>query len=94
MNKKVECLKRLITLSDCYDDVVEFFIDEKLISDEEVKELALSYHKAEYLYKVVQRSLKSEQLLLADFEWLLLPDERIRLTFVSTKQKLEFSYNW
>ncbi|NVM34006.1 MAG: hypothetical protein HWN81_00320 [Candidatus Lokiarchaeota archaeon] len=94
MNKKVQCLKQLFDLSGCYADILNFLLDERLISQEEVKELGLSYHKAEYLYKIIKRSIESEKLLLADFEWILLPKERIKLTFVSTKQKIEFSYNW
>ena len=94
MNKKVQCLERLFDLLDCYSEMVDFLVDEKLISNEELKELRLSYHKAEMIYNTIKRSLKEEKLMLADFEWHILPEERIRLIFVSSKQRLEFTHNW
>ena len=91
---KVACLQRLFDLIDCCDDVVNFLLEEKIIDKEQLKDLKIEYNKAEFLYKIIKKALDDDKLLLADFTWQVLPDERIMITFVTERQRRVFSHNY
>jgi hypothetical protein len=88
--REVECLKRLQQLSPVYEELVAFFVQEKLISAEELKVLKIAPEQARLL-QVKLAALSTEQKIqLLEYEWTILPVERIKLNIVTDRGHREF----
>lgn len=92
-HKKIDFIDRLLKLSHCYDDLILFLLEEKLISDFERSTLGDSADKAKLLTELLEKLKKEEKVLLLDYEWSILPIERLKLTIVSPRDSREFVYN-
>jgi len=92
-HKKVEFINRLLRLSHCYEELVQFLIDERMISDFEMSSLKDEADKPRLIYEYLEKLKKEEKLLLLDYEWTILPIERLKLTVVTARDSREFSYN-
>jgi hypothetical protein len=89
--REVECLKRLQVLSPVYDELIAFFLQEKLITADEIKVMKQSPEQARLL-QIKLASLSSEQKIqLLEYEWTILPVERIKLNIVTDRGHREFS---
>ena len=92
-HKKVEFINRLLRLSHCYEELVQFLIDERMISDFEMSSLKDEADKPRLIYEYLEKLKKEEKRLLLDYEWTILPIERLKLTVVTARDSREFSYN-
>ena len=94
MNKKTECLKKLFKLLHCRQDILEFLAEEKVIPTVAVQDILHQDHNthAAQIVTILDNAVKEEQLQLVDYEWSILPIERICLTVVSNSTKKEFRY--
>jgi hypothetical protein len=90
---KVEFLRRLFTLSPCVDDMIHFLKDQKLVNDFQVTALTNDSDKAKYIYNLLETLKKEDKLLLLDYEWSVLPVERLKLTIVTERTSREWTYN-
>ena len=93
-NRKVEFLNRLFKLASCYEDLVNFLRSEKALSDFELDTLKNESDKARYLIIHLERIRSEEKLLLLDYEWLVLPVERLKMTLVTERVSKEFVWNF
>lgn len=88
--REVECLKRLQQLSPVYEELIAFFVQEKLFSAEELRVFKESSEQARLL-QAKMASLSSEnKIQLLEYEWVLLPVERIKLNIVTDRGHREF----
>ncbi len=95
MNQKVQFLSRLFTLLNCKIQLLEFLKDEKLINKEQIGALMVeheSYH-ASSIHAILSSLNKEDKLQLLDYEWVLLPKERLVLTIVTNNAKKQFEYS-
>lgn len=90
---KVEFLRRLFALSPCMDEVIIFLKEQKLINDFQMTAIANDSDKAKYLFNLLEALKKEDKLLLLDYEWAILPIERLKLTIVTERMQREFTHN-
>lgn len=92
--KEIDCIARLFKLADCYDEMVDFLIEEKLINDSDLVNLRLDSNKPQFIYNLLKQAANDDQLLLFAFDWVVLPVERIRLRLVTKRTNKEFAYKY
>lgn len=86
--REIECLHRLHQLTPAYEELLQFLTQELLISKEELKAIRLSPEQAKMLQNKLATLSNDRKLQLLEYEWSILPVERIRITLVTdTSQK-------
>lgn len=85
---------RLMHLNSSFDHIKNFLIEEKIVKKEEYVGAATDNMKAEVTYLTLKRALEEEKVMLADFEWIILPKEQIRITIVTPDIHKEFSFGF
>lgn len=94
VGKQIECLFRLDQLIASNDSIAEFLRAEDLLSKEEVKGIKSASDTAKALQGHLSRLSSSNKLQLLEYEWTLLPVERLKITIVTDRNSMEFSYNY
>lgn len=95
MKRRVEFLNRIFDLLKCRTAILEYLRDEKIITDDAVQTLLNEHHSAHAsrIATLLADLVKKDKLQLVDYEWSILPLERMKLTLVSMNNKKEFEYN-
>ena len=88
--REIECLKRLQQLSPVYEELITFFLQEKLISSEELKIMRQSPEQARLLQAKLAILSSEQKIQLLEYEWVVLPVERIKLVIVTDRGHREF----
>ena len=88
--REIECLKRLQQLSPVYEELIAFFVQEKLFSTEELKVLKVSVEQARLLQAKLAILSAEQKIQLLEYEWNILPVERIKLNIVTDRGHREF----
>lgn len=92
--KELDCLKRMFKLTHCYNDLVDFLLEEKLINDSQLTNLKLELDKAKFLYELIKKAEKDDKILLFSFDWVVLPVERIRIRLITERNTKELTYQY
>ena len=92
-NKEIQCLIRLDELTPSYDSILEFLQDEDLISREESKGIRSSSEIPKRIHTQLAVLSKTNKLQLLEYEWVVLPIERIKIVIITDRNNKEFSYN-
>lgn len=93
MKRQIECLTRLLTLNGSLDDIVDFLIEESIMDASELPYLKREVDIPKQIWKLVNDAKQKQKVMLFDFEWQILPVERIKITIVSDRSNRIFSYN-
>lgn len=88
--REVECLKRLQQLSPVYEELIQFLLQEYLLSKEELKVIKNSPDQGKLLQAKLASLSEERKLQLLEFEWSLLPTERIKVNIVTDRGFKEF----
>jgi len=92
-NKKIECVLRFMRKNESfYDELTTFLIDERLLKREELVKLDRPMERAKFIVSKLQSLLDTEAVDLVDWEWTILPVERLRLIIVTETQQKDFTY--
>jgi hypothetical protein len=91
LKKEIECLKRFQELSPIYDELIAFLLQEFLLTKEEVKVIKNSPQQEKEVYAKLASLSEERKLQLLEFEWTLLPVERIKILMVTDRGFKEFS---
>ena len=92
--KEKACLKRLFEMAPyTYEDIHQFLIDEKLISQFESDGLKSSNDKPAFVHMLLSVSKNSDKLTLLFYEWNILPKESIKVTISTERLHREFIAN-
>jgi hypothetical protein len=75
------------------DEIINFLKEQKLINDFQVSAMTNDSDKAKYLHNLLETLKREDKLLLLDYEWTILPVERLKLTIVTERIQREFIYN-
>lgn len=94
MTRKEQCLQRLFDLTTCFAEMVDFLFNEKLISEEQIQDLKLEVDKVNFLYNLLKEHEKKEKINLLSFDWIMLPEERIKVTIITDRAVQDFSYRF
>jgi hypothetical protein len=73
-----------------YDELIAFFVQERLISTEQLKVLKVSPEQARLLQALLSSLSTEQKIQLLEYEWTILPVERIRLSIVTDRGHKEF----
>ena len=93
VNKQIECVLRFMKKSESfYHDITEFLIDERLMKKEELIDVDRPVERARFLVNKLQTLLKTEAVMLVDWEWTILPVERLKILIVTDTQQKEFAF--
>ena len=93
MNKKIECIRKLID-NDMFIDLTEWLIENKFAKSDDFMGLARNKEKAECVYQKLNEAMAEEKLQLIDYEWNLLPLELIKITCITETEKKVFTYGY
>ena len=92
--KHIDCLKRLFKLTGCYEDMVQYLIDEKIVTLDDVVTMSLEQDKEKELCDALFIASRREKIQLLQFDWVVLPVERLRVKLVTEMSTKEFTYNF
>ena len=93
MNKKLECIKRLID-NDRFFEFTDWLVEHRLVKKDDFIGLTRNKEKAEFIYNIFEQGMNNEMLQLVDYEWSLLPLELIKITCVTELEKKVFTYGY
>ncbi len=93
MNRQIECLTRLLALNGSLEDIVDYLIEENIMDASELPFFRREVDKPKQIWKLINDAKQKQKVLLFDFEWQLLPVERIKITVVSDRNSRVFSFN-
>jgi hypothetical protein len=88
---EIECLKRLQELSPVYEELISFFMQEYLLSKEELKTLKDSPNQGKLLQAKLASLSEERKIQLLEYEWTILPTERIKISVVTDTGFREFT---
>jgi hypothetical protein len=89
VKREVECLQRLHQLTPTYEELLQFLEQELLMTREELKAVRASPEQAKLLQARLALLSRDRKLQLLEYEWALLPVERIRITLVTNNTMKE-----
>lgn len=91
--KEYNCILRFMEKDEMFFyNVTTFLREERLISKDELVNLSRANEKAKYLLATLDKIQKDELVMLVDWEWTLLPVERMKLTIITDNSQKEFAY--
>lgn len=88
--RELECFKRLQSLTPIQDEVAAYLLQEYLLSAEELKVMKSDSDFTKLLYYKLAGLSEERKLQLLEFEWTLLPTERIKLLLITDRGMKEF----
>lgn len=95
LKQEIECLARYNILSNGgMEEIVALLKDEKLIQPEQVRVLFAQADIPKALHSILRNLSSTGTLQLLEFEWQILPVERVKITVVTDKVSREFSYGY
>ena len=92
--REIECISRLFKLARCLEELVDFLMEEKILSESDLVNFKLELDKPKFLHTVMKQAVKDEKLILLSFDWVVLPVERIRIQLVTERNKKELTYKY
>ena len=92
--KEIECLKRLQTLKGGADEMLEFLVHENLIDSHRAKSIKSSPEAFKDLHECIKALHDANKFQLLEYEWQVLPVERIKVTIVTDRAHREFVHNF
>jgi hypothetical protein len=93
LNSEIKCLARLDELLASNESIMEFLVAEDLMTREERKALLASSDVPKSLHGFLGK-MKGKQLQLLEYEWTVLPEERLKVTVITDRNSKEFSFNY
>jgi hypothetical protein len=90
--RRLKALEILTNRSTHVLDMADLLRADGVFSQKEFEEIKVSSSRVEYLFKALEKAKKEERLDLLDYEWQLLPTQRIVLTIVSSSGIREFRH--
>ena len=93
-SREIQALQRLDELTASYDAILEFMLSENLITREEGKAIRSSSEIPKVIHTKLSALSKANKLQLLEYEWIVLPMERVKLTIITDRMSKEFSYGY
>jgi len=93
-SRQIECLARLEVVGEgVYDMILEFLKNEGLMDKETHRGIKASAAIPKSIHTHLAVLSTTGKLQLLEYEWSLLPIERIKITIVTDRSSKEFTYN-
>jgi hypothetical protein len=91
--REIECLDRLQDLTPTFLDILLFLTEEKIITAEETTAFGKLGINGKTMQNLLFKLQKNDKLQLLEYEWTVLPVERIKILIVTDRNTREFSYD-
>lgn len=88
--REVDCLKRLQELTPIFDELLLFLLQEYMLTKEELKAIKQSPEQVKLIHTKLATLSEERKIQLLEYEWSVLPVERIRITLVTPSGHKEF----
>jgi len=92
-SRQIECLERLNQMAVSIDDILQFLVDEKIFAKDDIKTVKSSSDHAKQVQALLSDLKRNERIQLLEYEWQVLPVERIKLLIVTDRNQKEFTYD-
>ena len=92
--KQIECIARLQTLRGGADEILDFLFEESFLNSAQIKALRASSESHKEINSILCSLSKEGKFQLLEYEWSMLPIERIKITIVTDKIHKEFVFNF
>jgi hypothetical protein len=92
--KEIECIARLQQLGSNTDNILSYLLNESLISNNDIQIIRRSPDSYKDIQALLSKLSTSGKLQLLEYEWTVLPVERIKIHIVTDKSSEEFTYNF
>ena len=92
MNKKIECIKRLLKKNSAYNEMCEWFLEQKLTTDQEINSYTRLDERAQFIFNILEKANEDSNFQMVDWEWSILPLELIKITCITHRDVKVFSY--
>jgi len=92
--KEIECIARLQQLGSNVDNILTYLFNESLISKDDIQVIRRSPDSYKDIQLLLAKLSASGKLQLLEYEWVVLPVERIKIHLVTDKSSEEFTYNF
>jgi len=92
--KEIECIARLQQLGSNVDNILTYLFNESLISKDDIQVIRRSPDSYKDIPLLLAKLSASGKLQLLEYEWVVLPVERIKIHLVTDKSSEEFTYNF
>lgn len=93
MNKKIECIKRLLKKNNAYLEICEWLLEKKLITDLQVESNTRLDERAQLIFNILEDAQENRSdFQMVDWEWSILPLELIKITCITETEVKVFSY--
>ncbi len=93
LNYEIKCLARLDELLATNSTILDFLVTEDLMTKEERKQVLASSDVPKSIHTFLAK-MKGKQLQLLEYEWTVLPQERLKVTVITDRNSREFSFNY
>ena len=97
---EIRCLERLEELNGGMDSIMSFLIEEKLMDQADAKRIMSEALSSKALHSYINALKNSTAMYkinavqMVEYEWQVLPVERIKIIIVTDRSSREFSYNF
>lgn len=92
-NVEIRCLERYKELTGAFDDLFTFLLEENIITKDDIKTVQREAYQPKVMQGLLAR-LKGQNLIqLLEYEWNILPIERIKILVVTDRNSREFTHN-
>lgn len=91
---EIECLARLNELTGGIDEILAFLLEERVITVDEAKHVKTSSNIPQEMQQLLKNLGDASRIQLLEYEWIILPVERVKILMVTNMQSREFTYNF
>jgi|GEM_PF-6924635 len=91
---EIECLARLNELTGGIDDILAFLLEERVITVDEVKTVKTSSNIPQEMQHLLKNLSETNRIQLLEYEWTILPVERVKIFMVTNMSSRDFTYNF
>lgn len=92
MNRKIECIERLLEINYSYEEMGEWLVENKFTDYATVDSYKRTKEQAEFIYSTFRQLADDDKIILLYFEWSILPTESIKITCVTPTEERLFTY--
>jgi hypothetical protein len=90
-SRQLQCLNRLIKFTSCYESILDFMIQDKVIKKSDIDRSNIDH--ALHIYNLLEAAKEQESIMLIAYEWSLLPKEHIGLNILTNMRNKTFYYD-
>jgi hypothetical protein len=92
VRRQIECLNKLQSLNGGISDIFEFLYSETLLTREQIHFIKSCPDVGKVMQVRLAAMCKEGKIQLLEYEWNILPIERIKITIVTDKSSKEFEF--